>query len=121
MKRSGPIKRKTALRSGPSSLSRKPIRKKRRKSRGDADDPAYLALVRKLPCCVFRGCNGAIEAHHLTGAGMGLKARDDETMPLCQLHHLCLHQLLGPFAEWDRDYLKTWQLARVEETRRALA
>jgi hypothetical protein len=93
------------------------MKRKRRKPRGGADDPKYLALVRKLPCCFELGCNGHIEAHHRTGMGLALKAPDNETMPLCRLHHACLHAFQGPFQEMNRDQRMQWQLAMIDETR----
>ncbi|MBR2691808.1 MAG: DUF968 domain-containing protein [Aquamicrobium sp.] len=32
-------------------------------------------------------CGGPAEVHHLTGAGMGLKAANDNVIPLCPPHH----------------------------------
>lgn len=107
-----------------SGLARKAVRRKARKSRGDADDPKYLALVRRLPCCAPGYCGYCrpirafpIEAHHLTGAGMGRKADDRDTMPLCSHHHRALHNFDGPFAGWPRERRMQWQLAMIEETR----
>lgn len=106
------------------------MKKRPRRSRGDADNPEYLAFVRTLPCCApdcfgqfeIRNHDGTawklkIEAHHLTGAGMGRKARDDETMPLCTAHHRELHEFMGPFLEWTRDERQQWQLRQIEEVR----
>lgn len=53
---------------------------------GRVEDPAYLAKVASLPCCV---CGAQpVEVHHIrTGCGMGQKAGDDQTIPLCPWHH----------------------------------
>ena len=53
---------------------------------GRVKDPAYLAKVASLPCCV---CGAhPVEVHHIrTGCGMGQKAGDDQTLPLCPRHH----------------------------------
>ncbi|WP_430442356.1 DUF968 domain-containing protein [Providencia huaxiensis] len=52
----------------------------------------YLKWVKSQPCCV---CNSiAHDAHHLIGygqGGMGTKAHDLFTIPLCRVHHDELH------------------------------
>lgn len=54
---------------------------------------SYLQWVKSQPCCV---CNSiAHEAHHLIGhgqGGMGTKAHDLFTIPLCRIHHSELHK-----------------------------
>ena len=112
-------------------LKRSPMKKRKRRSRGEKDDAKYLAFVRKLPCCapmkgwVFE-CEGPVEAHHLTGAGVGQKADDHDTMPLCRRHHRDLHEFTGPFAKtldlfkegpMSRGERQEWQLKRIKETR----
>lgn len=49
-------------------------------------DPKYLEFIQYMPCLI---CGQASEAHHepLNGRGMGLKGPDNETLPLCRLHH----------------------------------
>jgi hypothetical protein len=48
-------------------------------------DRAYMARVAELPCVV---CGAwPVHVHHRTGAGMGRKADDYQTIPLCPLHH----------------------------------
>lgn len=53
-------------------------------------DPAHLALVRLLPCCVCR-LKPPVDPHHLksgTGErGMGLRSTDKWAVPLCRAHH----------------------------------
>ncbi|MEQ4664380.1 DUF968 domain-containing protein, partial [Providencia rettgeri] len=62
----------------------------------------YLQWVKSQPCCV---CNSiAHEAHHLIGhgqGGMGTKAHDLFTIPLCRIHHSELHK--DP-REWEREH-----------------
>lgn len=115
MKRGSVLRRRQALR------ARAKLRAKRRKERGDADNEEYLEFVRSLPCCApnkeEHPCFGRIEAHHRTGAGMGKKARDDETMPLCSLHHSDLHEFTGTFSGWPRDHRSFWQLQQIARTR----
>ncbi|MGG4662954.1 DUF968 domain-containing protein [Providencia vermicola] len=60
----------------------------------------YLRWVKSQPCCV---CNSiAHDAHHLIGygqGGMGTKAHDLFTIPLCRIHHDELHK---DKTEWER-------------------
>jgi hypothetical protein len=73
-------------------------------------DPEYLRWVREQPCCVHREEHyGPIHAHHRTGAGLGLKASDHETMPLCQRHHDEFHAATGYFRYWDKQQRREWQ------------
>jgi len=52
---------------------------------------AYLMHVASLPCLVCR--TSPCQAHHLIGGrhGMGMKAGDDMTVPLCPICHASLH------------------------------
>ncbi len=53
---------------------------------------AYLAHVASLRCCVCG--TSPCQAHHLlrrSGHGMGMKAGDDWTIPLCPMCHRNLH------------------------------
>lgn len=61
----------------------------------------HLDFVRSLPCVV---CGASAEAHHLLDAGagtrgMGMKAPDRYTVPLCHSHHMELHAH-GDETEW---------------------
>lgn len=52
-----------------------------------AEGKRHMMRVSGLGCCV---CGGAAIAHHIrsgTSSGMGRKARDFETIPLCNFHH----------------------------------
>ena len=54
-------------------------------------DPAYLRFVRML-CCVVCGSYRHIEAAHFGGHGIGQKASDVDTLPLClRCHRLGPH------------------------------
>lgn len=63
---------------------------------------AYLQWVKSQPCCV---CGATVtDAHHLIGyrqGGMGTKAHDLFTIPLCRVHHDELHR--DP-KEWEREH-----------------
>lgn len=62
----------------------------------------YLQWVKSQPCCV---CNSiADDAHHLIGygqGGIGTKAHDLFTIPLCRIHHDELHR---DKTEWEREH-----------------
>ena len=60
----------------------------------------YLEYVREKPCAVcmhgVTPCDGPIQAHHLLRPwsgkrGMGMKAGDENAIPLCAKHHRELH------------------------------
>tara|TARA_R110002110_G_scaffold393274_1_gene606948 strand:+ start:369 stop:647 length:279 start_codon:yes stop_codon:yes gene_type:complete len=55
----------------------------------------YLAFVRTLPCSIC-GTDQDVVAHHLIGVGgmggMGTKAPDNFTLPLCAEDHSKIHQ-----------------------------
>lgn len=105
MKRS-PLKRSTPLRRS------KPLRYRPKPRPGS--DPAYLARVRAQGCAVGKGCRGRVHAHHsTTGRGLGQKAPDRESFPLCALHHDSFHQATGYFEGWDRARRRAWQAEQV--------
>lgn len=144
MKRS-PLKRKTPLRSRPSS-SRKPRKRllakratERRSSR--KRDEAYLAWVRLQPCAIGAsiqfladqsavrrhpdmreslladaGCSGPTDPDHKReGVGAGMKASDRDAWPCCRRHHDDRHALRGVFRNWSRDQLREFINNRIAE------
>ena len=89
--------------------------------------PAYLAYVRKHPCCLC-GRSEGIEAHHWShhGGVMGAKVDDYRTVPLCTEHHrywhdhgtLPGHDRVG--SEWllrrvQRELLVEWSVAALRD------
>lgn len=51
--------------------------------------PEHLTLIRQLPCCVC-GQSPPSDPHHLkikSERGVGLKATDRWTLPMCREHH----------------------------------
>jgi CDGSH-type Zn-finger protein len=95
------------------------------------EDPAYLVLVRELPCCGCGQHTGArpwipgrpriiVRAHHVTGSGLALKDHDRNTMPLCDGCHNAFHDNRDQFATWDKEIKKEWQRVMVEFTQRLL-
>jgi hypothetical protein len=113
MKRSAPIKRKT------------PVNRRRSKPRRSSRrlDPGYLARVRELPCVVaeHNSCAGVTEAHHMGPRGLGQKCSDDESVPLCNLHHRCWHDCIGPFLGKSKDWRAGFATWAIERTRERLA
>jgi len=86
-------------------------------------DPAYLAFVRTLRCCV-RGmpsagaCAGAMEANHAgRRPGTSMKAADDTALPKCHRHHVQWTEHLGAFRGWDKEQRRTWADGLIEITR----
>ena len=61
-------------------------------------DWQYLRFIRQFPCAAC-GRRGGIEAAHVGPHGLGQKASDLQTIPLCRKHHRegpdALHKL-GP-------------------------
>jgi hypothetical protein len=99
VKRGKPLARETRL---------SPRRKTPRKS-GRVSNPAFMSLVRDMPCLVTSGnCDGCTHAHHMGVRGLGQKCSDTETVPFCERHHRDWHDCTGPFAgkskEWRRSY-----------------
>lgn len=115
LQRRTPLKAKTGLTR--SLMRRKPTRRKPGKV-----DRAYLALVALLPCAVRNACcGGRITVHHRSGAGMGLRASDFETIPLCERHHLHGPESIEEMGskEWER-FHGVRQAELVERTRALL-
>lgn len=73
-------------------------------------DKKYMEAVSRLPC--YSCGTSPVQVHHKIGGvkGMGLKACDTETMPLCQPCHMKVHQ----------DYNFIDQDLAIEETRQKL-
>jgi hypothetical protein len=115
-------------RKAPKPTPRRPMRKAlpRRVTRpGPGSDPAYLAEVRKLPCCAPRGillrqamhdCDGPIHAHHA-----GPKTNDRTAVALCWKHHQAWHDANGVFKGWRKPERREWADAAIDDTRRLVA
>jgi len=75
-------------------------------------DPKRLAAIHKLECLACKKIRviqiHATEAHHLIGYGIGKKASDIFSIPLCSLHHArgnrgqAVHET--PLKEWESVY-----------------
>lgn len=85
------------------------------------EDPAYSEWVRSqncAECAAFPRSN----QHHKTGAGMGLRAHDHDSFPLCGSGvrgcHGSFHCLtFGPFTAWTKDRLRDYQAKMVKRYR----
>lgn len=109
MKRTA-LKRSTGLSRG------KPMaRKSKTKQAAREGDEAYLQFVRSLPCCVCGHDTEPSHPHHMVGhlKGLGMKAPDRETMPLCFAHHRAFHDGVGHFAYWSREGRILWQETEI--------
>ena len=77
-----------------------------------------LAAIRKLPCVVCG--NSPVDAAHSNqsshGKGMGLKACDSKTIPLCRSHHVEYDQ----FQKMSRSESVEWFDNMLEKTERML-
>lgn len=81
-----------------------------------------MEIVRTLKCCaplagVIHFCFGPIEADHAGPRPCGRKCSDDQTIPLCSLHHRNRTDATGPFKGWDRWKMRSWCTERIAETR----
>ena len=91
---------------------------RKRKRRGA--DPAYLDVVRSLPCaCISARCSGPIHAHHAIHRSQG--GRDADAVPLCMIHHKDWHEGTGPFLFLSRLERFAWAMLRIAETQAAAA
>ena len=82
-------------------------------------DAKRLAAIRKLPCVV---CGSSpVDAAHSNqsahGKGMGLKACDTKTIPLCRSHHVEYDQ----FQKMNRSESVEWFDKMLEKTERMLS
>ena len=82
----------------------------------------HLQEVSEMPCCITDfSCGGGVQAHHLLkpwtgGRGMGMRASDENVIPLCQHHHAVLHDQVGDefkfFVKYGRKETFGQELAR---------
>lgn len=80
--------------------------------------PKRLAEIRKLPCVVC-GRSPVDAAHSNQSAhnkGLGIKASDDFTIPLCRQHHIEYDQ----FQKMNRSQSVEWFAKMLEKTERML-
>ena len=81
-------------------------------------DAKRLVAIRKLPCVVCG--RSPVDAAHSNqsshGKGMGLKACDSKTIPLCRNHH----QEFDRFQKMNRSQSVEWFAKMLEKTERML-
>jgi len=88
-----------------------------RRSRPERN-PVYLRFIRRLPCVVC-GVMRYIEAAHFGPRGLGQKADDRQTLPLCHKHHRTgndAYHRLGPARFADRHQLNVVALLTLLNT-----
>jgi hypothetical protein len=87
MKRSGPLKRRTALRRT-GGLSRTPMKRKALRGRPSSSEKDHISHVASLPCLV-PGCGRAATVHHVTATVHGgrISRSHQRVVPLCPKHH----------------------------------
>src|SRR3954469_25865423 len=93
-----------------------------------AGDSKRLAWIRRQPCAVCEAPPPSHAHHHTTGRtvasrggrqpsglrrGVGQKADDTETLPLCIKDHAALHDLRGFFSGYTAGELREWQDKQV--------
>lgn len=77
---------------------RKPLRERAKRhvsaqERRSGNSEKHLALIRKMPCCICLKISGKTDPHHLKlgeaglERGLGMRATDKFTVPMCRLHH----------------------------------
>lgn len=87
-------------------------------SRGRVKDNAYLAYLRRQPCCVGPlmqdACQGGIDPAHIRfsdfrvgrlNPGVGNKSDDKWCLPVCRKHHEAQHQF-GDERRWWSDVVR---------------
>ncbi len=80
------------------------------------EDPHYTDWVHRQPCHQCKRQAGC-DAHHRTGAGMGLRSHDHASFPLCRWCHTAFHAGSGPFKWFDKAGRRDWQDKAVIKAR----
>ena len=81
-------------------------------------DPHFLRFVRNLPCIVC-GTRRRVEAAHFGPRGLGQKADDRRTLPLCLNHHRTgsdSYHRLGPLKFSEHHHLDVNTLTNILNT-----
>lgn len=86
------------------------------------EDKSYCEWIRSQPCRMC-GTPPRVTAHHETGSGMGLRAHDHRTIPMCgdgvrgchgSLHNVAMK---GSFYGWKKADLRVWQREQIDALR----
>lgn len=122
MKRGKPLRRRTWMRSRGNTAYRRRER-----------DFDFMGFVKKQPCIVrshpptaaaigghhATPCFGRVEADHMGARGIGQKAADDTTVPMCQQHHLERTTHCGTFKHLTQQELRIWRADAIAFTQHA--
>lgn len=113
MKRGGPLKRRRAKSNRARSKYRQRVR-----------FTPWMMAVKKLPCAarLIAGhvCDGETEADHAGPRGVGQKAHDATTIPMCMLGHRQRTDFSGPFRSWTHGQMHNFLVGRVLNTQKYL-
>lgn len=85
-----------------------------------AEGKRHMGRIAEMPCAVC-GAHG-VHVHHIrTGIGMGRRASDLDTIPLCPEHHQGMAGIHGMGRKaWER-YHGITEMELLEETKKVLA
>lgn len=120
MRAGAPLQRRTPLARSP--MKRRTSRRVARKSDGDK---AYTAWIHTQPCCMEdvggHVCRtGRIEQSHLRNmTGLGLKAPDIQSVPMCSTLHRAWEAHSVWFSGWTKEQRLAWMLERIAVTQAA--
>lgn len=85
-----------------------------------------MLWVKTLPCAAREvgldsayPCGGVVEADHAGRRGLGQKASDDTTYPICTQHHRERTDFSGAFKSWTNPQMRAWLAEQVEQTQAA--
>ncbi len=79
----------------------------------DRSAPAYLAFVREKPCCWCQH-DAPNDPHHVGPRGVGIKADDFHTVPVCRKCHDHFHDhRTFPGATVEETALRIWRVQAV--------
>ena len=106
--------KRTALKRYARLQSRKPMRRRARKSIPTTpEDRARLNWLHDQPCAVT-GKRPPVDVHHHTQhRGLGQKSKHDQGIPLAHDVHMDFHAGRGLFKGWMKDARREWQTAMV--------
>lgn len=92
------------------------IGQKKKKRTRTTEEKAYLESVAQLNCMA---CGSyPVEVHHLSGAGMGLKASHFDTMPLCYECHRGTFSIHNCKKSFEAEH--GTQIEMIEKTKRII-
>lgn len=87
------------------------------------EDPGFVAWVRTRSCMLAPlGCQGPVEAHHAgLDRGLGQRAADATSIPLCRGHHRAWHDACPPFRGLTQLERRAWATDMIARTQQARA